>query len=185
MINISTPRVLKVCSTVASQNRRVQGDRACRGPYKHSVGPRLRRAGSLYLRTSLKRPTFSTPYLFSLLGRSRNGCSGGKLEANTACFLLWFYFAPTEHCGGANCRLFFLAWQRWNKLVADYCLLLLFLCEFYFHIDAFISVMYHKGSRKLIQTFVFTLLANHQSFCAHTTAVFEWMATEPDSFNHC
>lgn len=106
------PLVPKVCSTVASQNRRVQEGSLARGPRKHSAGPRLCHAGFLYLRACLKRPIFSTLYLFSLLGRSRNGCSGGKLEANTACFLLWFYFAPTEHCSGSNCRLFFVVWQQ-------------------------------------------------------------------------
>lgn len=156
----SLPPVLKVCSTVASQNRRVQEGRACLGPRKHRVGPRLCRAGSLYLRACLKRPGLNqiqhTVFVFSARQEQKRvfwGKTGGKHN-------LFFYFAPTEHCSGANCRLFFVVWQQLNRLVADYCLFLLFFCEFYFHRDTFISVMYHKGSRKPIQTFVFTLLTS-------------------------
>lgn len=166
MIN-TFPPCWRLAAHLRHKNNMEQGGRTCRGPRKHGVGPRLCHAAYLYLRACLKGPTLTRiqriVFVFSARQQQKWGFwgkTGGK--HNLFFFFLWFYFAPAEHCRGANCRLL----CRPATMKQTRCGLSSFVklfCEFYFHRDTFISVRYHKGSGKPIQTFVFTPLMSTSS----------------------
>lgn len=146
----------------------------------------LGRVASLYLRACLKRPSLNriqrTVFVFSAWQQQKRlfwGKTGGKHNFFTK-NKNNFYFAPAEHCRGANCWLLSPGNNETNPLQIIIFFLLLF-CEFYLHRDTFISVRYHKDSRKPILLLClpsWCLLATHQSFYDQTTAVVAWMATE-------